>query len=708
MARDQQALAGNARMKISTKLTSLIAGAAVLSGVLFGILSDNAFDSIKFQRNIVAGQSFVAPLRDLAVALYRHEVAQLRAQSTRAAAAIEAVTRSEEQIKAAMERLASLHREMKAKRGYVAEIPELKSAVDRVLALRESRDLSIAAVAEAHEASLDQLLEQAAQIATVFHNIEDPNADLVLSQIAEFEIFPGILIARANMMGRIFQIEEARKGGMSSGFVMRAQTDQLGQQMGVVREHLQRLARAMKRSAQSDQDGRGWAPFVTKVAALIEREHKFLAAIDDSVLTPNAAPVLAGADEALLAGLVDLWSSISATSTAGLEARLAALEFSFYWHSAAIAICMLVLFVAMLRGVRIVSRDINVAENVTARIAEGDLDIAVPGTGRQDEIGGLARAVDILRQNSLKQRELQENEREMMGRMAETGKRVAESVQAIRAASSEISQGSNDLAARTERQASALQETVATMAEISATVSMNAQNSEQSRKLAAEALASAEDGGKAVASVVTAMSGIEGSSSRIAEIIQVMEEISFQTKLLALNAAVEAARAGESGKGFAVVAQEVRSLADRSRQASQQIRDLIAVSSREVGQGVKLSGEAGEALTSIIDTVRRVAEIAPEIAAGSREQARSITEINKALNDLDAATQQNAALVEESSAAAASLADQSAQLVSVVSGFTAGRDDEEPAEPVVDEAPRPRRSAAKPAAPKDGEWDTEF
>ncbi len=708
MARDQQALAGNARMKISTKLTSLIAGAAVLSGVLFGILSDNAFDSIKFQRNIVAGQSFVAPLRDLAVALYRHEVAQLRAQSTRAAAAIEAVTRSEEQIKAAMERLASLHREMKAKRGYVAEIPELKSAVDRVLALRESRDLSIAAVAEAHEASLDQLLEQAAQIATVFHNIEDPNADLVLSQIAEFEIFPGILIARANMMGRIFQIEEARKGGMSSGFVMRAQTDQLGQQMGVVREHLQSLARAMKRSAQSDQDGRGWAPFVTKVAALIEREHKFLAAIDDSVLTPNAAPVLAGADEALLAGLVDLWSSISATSTAGLEARLAALEFSFYWHSAAIAICMLVLFVAMLRGVRIVSRDINVAENVTARIAEGDLDIAVPGTGRQDEIGGLARAVDILRQNSLKQRELQENEREMMGRMAETGKRVAESVQAIRAASSEISQGSNDLAARTERQASALQETVATMAEISATVSMNAQNSEQSRKLAAEALASAEDGGKAVASVVTAMSGIEGSSSRIAEIIQVMEEISFQTKLLALNAAVEAARAGESGKGFAVVAQEVRSLADRSRQASQQIRDLIAVSSREVGQGVKLSGEAGEALTSIIDTVRRVAEIAPEIAAGSREQARSITEINKALNDLDAATQQNAALVEESSAAAASLADQSAQLVSVVSGFTAGRDDEEPAEPVVDEAPRPRRSAAKTAAPKDGEWDTEF
>jgi methyl-accepting chemotaxis protein len=314
---------------------------------------------------------------------------------------------------------------------------------------------------------------------------------------------------------------------------------------------------------------------------------------------------------------------------------------------------------------------------------------------------------------------MQEKERELMVRMTDTATRVAESVQAIRAASSEISQGSNDLASRTERQASALQETVATMTEISATVSMNAQNSEKSRQLAAEALASAEDGGKAVSSVVNAMSAIEGSSAKINAIIQVMEEISFQTKLLALNAAVEAARAGESGKGFAVVAQEVRSLADRSRQASQQIRDLIGESSKEVGQGVKLSGEAGEALTSIIDTVRRVAEIAPEIAAGSREQARSITEINKALGDLDAATQQNAALVEESSAAAASLADQAGQLVTVVSSFQTGittmPEPETPpapaevaeASPVPAPAPAPKR-AQKVAAKADGDWDEEF
>ena len=406
--------------------------------------------------------------------------------------------------------------------------------------------------------------------------------------------------------------------------------------------------------------------------------------------------------------MLESWRNLTIAVDDNLGARLSANARDFYVQSAVLAAIMVALFVAMWWGVRSVTRDINQGEAVTARIAAGELDITVEGTERPDEIGGLSRAVEILRQNSEKQRALQENEREMMGRMSETGKRIAESVQAIRAASSEISQGSSDLAARTERQASALQETVATMAEISATVSMNAQNSEQSRKLAADALASAEDGGKSVASVVTAMSGIESSSARIAEIIQVMEEISFQTKLLALNAAVEAARAGESGKGFAVVAQEVRSLADRSRQASQQIRDLIAVSSREVGQGVKLSGEAGEALTSIIDTVRRVAEIAPEIAAGSREQARSITEVNKALNDLDAATQQNAALVEESSAAAASLADQSAQLVNVVADFAAegGTGAAEPAP--ADHAPRPKRSVSKAAAAKDGDWDQEF
>ncbi len=343
----------------------------------------------------------------------------------------------------------------------------------------------------------------------------------------------------------------------------------------------------------------------------------------------------------------------------------------------AIAIAIVVLAFSLLGGWligRSISMPVTAMTATMRQLADGKLDVEIPASERKDEIGAMAGAVQVFKDNATRNREMADEQKEMLTRLSETAVQVAESVDAIRAAASEISQGSNDLSARTERQASALQQTVATMGEISESVSTNAQNSEQARTLAADALAQAESGNGAVASVVQAMSGIASSSSRIAAIIQVMEEISFQTKLLALNAAVEAARAGEAGKGFAVVAQEVRALADRSRQASQQIRDLIAESSREVGQGVKLAGGAGEALAGIIEIVRRVAEIAPEIAAGSREQSRSIAEINKALGDLDTATQQNAALVEQSSAAAASLAEQAGQLVAVAAGFRGDND----------------------------------
>ena len=343
----------------------------------------------------------------------------------------------------------------------------------------------------------------------------------------------------------------------------------------------------------------------------------------------------------------------------------------------AIAIAIVVLAFSLLGGWligRSISMPVTAMTATMRQLADGKLDVEIPASERKDEIGAMAGAVQVFKDNATRNREMADEQKEMLTRLSETAVQVAEAVDAIRAAASEISQGSNDLSARTERQASALQQTVATMGEISESVSTNAQNSEQARTLAADALAQAESGNGAVASVVQAMSGIASSSSRIAAIIQVMEEISFQTKLLALNAAVEAARAGEAGKGFAVVAQEVRALADRSRQASQQIRDLIAESSREVGQGVKLAGGAGEALAGIIEIVRRVAEIAPEIAAGSREQSRSIAEINKALGDLDTATQQNAALVEQSSAAAASLAEQAGQLVAVAAGFRGDND----------------------------------
>jgi methyl-accepting chemotaxis protein len=335
---------------------------------------------------------------------------------------------------------------------------------------------------------------------------------------------------------------------------------------------------------------------------------------------------------------------------------------------ASLLLVLAVIAVSSIRGRR-ATRDIRTMDEFTRRIAAGELDIEIVGTARRDAVGGLSRSVEVLRRNSIVQRADQEKEKALARQLAATALRIAESVEAIRAAATEISQGSDDLATRTERQATALQEAVATMADISATVAANARKSDDARQLATDALARAESGDRAVSSVVGAMSEIEGSSARIGKIVQVMEEIAFQTKMLALNAAVEAARAGEAGKGFAIVAQEVRQLADRSRDAAQQIRTQIAQSSRDVGQGVHLAGAAGAALANIIDIVRQLAAIAPEIATGSREQSVSIAEINRVIGDLDAATQQNAALVEQSSASASSLAAQATNLVAAVSSF---------------------------------------
>jgi methyl-accepting chemotaxis protein len=280
----------------------------------------------------------------------------------------------------------------------------------------------------------------------------------------------------------------------------------------------------------------------------------------------------------------------------------------------------------------------------------------------------------------------------------ETAARVAGPIDQIRGAASEISQASGDLARRTERQASALQETAATMAGIMASVGEAADSAARASSLASEARTLAEDGGKAVTSVAQAMTRIESSSSRIGVISQALEEISFQTKLLSLNAAVEAARAGETGKGFAVVAQEVRALAERSRQASMEVRELIAESSVEVGQGVRLAAATNEALGAIVKVVAEVDEIAPEIAAGSREVARNVAEIDKALAELDTTTQQNAAMVEENSAAVGSLARQAADISEVLADFLgeeAGKKRRQRAAGAGPVLPRTRNSVAR-------------
>jgi methyl-accepting chemotaxis protein len=702
-------------MKIATKLTGLILAAATVSTVLFGILTWQSHGGLEAERRIMAGMAYSGPMREMGEAVYRHKLNMLK-NSGVANPDNEGLARAKDAVRNALDRLEALDRSSRAAFGIAPESPGFRAAIDRILALRHGPSQNAANIIEFHEATFAQYRELAFSAADTFNILGDSDVDFVLTFVNQFEVYPSVMMARAYLIGRAFVFDETLDGRTPNPEDLQKQLDRLVQQQGVIAENLRRLVRNIARAVRAESDGRSWRARAPVVAALQERGQRLEAAYLAAMRSPPVGAAMVAEEESFQVALGDAWRNLATLIDANLNIRHAQNTRIFYLNTILMGLSVIVLFGAMGWIVRGVSRDIVATNVLTMRIADGDLDVTVAGTARPDEIGSLARSIEVLRKNSQAQRVLQEKERETTQHLAQTAVLVAESVDAIRAAASEISQGSNDLASRTERQASALQETVATMAEISATVATNAQNSDQARQLAADALARAEGGGGAVTSVVTAMSGIEASSARIAAIIQVMEEISFQTKLLALNAAVEAARAGESGKGFAVVAQEVRSLADRSRQASQQIRDLIAESTREVGQGVQLAGAAGEALASIIAIVRKVAEIAPEIAAGSREQARSIAEINKALTDLDAATQQNAALVEESSASAASLAEQSTQLVDVVASFrTDGGSSEkhQPAKPAANTAKQaPKQTAnqatTKPAPKRDADWDEEF
>jgi methyl-accepting chemotaxis protein len=246
---------------------------------------------------------------------------------------------------------------------------------------------------------------------------------------------------------------------------------------------------------------------------------------------------------------------------------------------------------------------------------------------------------------------------------------IAQAVDAQSSAAAEISAGSQDLASRTEQQAAALEETAASMHEVTTTVKQNADNAQAANQLAMAARDTAEKGGSVVGDAVQAVTQIETSAQKIADIVSLIDEIAFQTNLLALNASVEAARAGEAGKGFAVVAQEVRALAQRSANASKDIKALITESNAQVKTGAALVNRTGQSLTDIVTAIKKVSDIVAEIAAASREQATGLDEVNTAVGNMDEMTQRNGALVEQTSASAQSLSAQARELSQLVAFF---------------------------------------
>ncbi|KQW32296.1 chemotaxis protein [Rhizobium sp. Root274] len=256
--------------------------------------------------------------------------------------------------------------------------------------------------------------------------------------------------------------------------------------------------------------------------------------------------------------------------------------------------------------------------------------------------------------------------------LCDTFKEISASVEVIGQGTREIGQGVSDLSKRTESQAASLEETAAALEEITANVTSSAQRAQEAREVAGNAKANAESSGNVVAQAVDAMSRIEDSSSKISNIIGVIDEIAFQTNLLALNAGVEAARAGEAGRGFAVVAQEVRELAQRSAKAAKEIKDLIQNSAAEVSSGVKLVSDTGGALRTISKLIVDINDHVVAISTAAREQSTGLSEVNGAVNGMDQTTQQNAAMVEESSAAAATLASEAMKLRGMIGQFNLG------------------------------------
>jgi len=260
----------------------------------------------------------------------------------------------------------------------------------------------------------------------------------------------------------------------------------------------------------------------------------------------------------------------------------------------------------------------------------------------------------------------------LLENMSEVVRSMAQAAAEVRTGSLEISRGNADLSQRTEEQAASLEETASSMEQMTSTVRNNADNAEQANQLASAARDEAERGGEVVSAAVVAMTEINASSRRIADIIGVIDEIAFQTNLLALNAAVEAARAGDQGRGFAVVASEVRNLASRSAEAAKEIKALIQDSVGKVGEGAKLVDESGQVLREIVTRVKKVTNVMAEIASSSREQASGIEQVNKAITSMDDVTQRNAALVEQASAAARTLTDQASDLTQLIARFKVG------------------------------------
>jgi methyl-accepting chemotaxis protein len=443
-----------------------------------------------------------------------------------------------------------------------------------------------------------------------------------------------------------------------------------------------------------------------------------------------------------------------AEETAAQLAAFSAAQTTLFAGMGLLIAAAIALAVMLSRGI---SRPVIAMRDAMQRLAGGDSSIEVPALGRKDEVGQMAGAFDKLKQVSLEherlgkaaeqtrqsdeQRALQsadESEQyikahaffmsevqngferlaagdllarlnapfspdyegiralfnDSVASLEQAMGAVVQSIDAIRTGLAEITVASNDLSHRTEQQAASLEQTVAALSEVTRGVNQTAEGAAKAQVGAADAQLNAEKGGGIVGQAVAAMQEISDSSDKIGKIIGVIDEIAFQTNLLALNAGVEAARAGEAGRGFAVVAQEVRGLAQRSAEAAKEIKNLISTSSRQVGDGVELVTASGHSLEEIVTQVAAMSSVVGQIASSARHQATSLREVSVAADQMDKVTQQNAAMVEQTTAAAQSLSHETEDLAALIGRFKLSVASGRPKAPLASAVRTARPSAA--------------